>query len=54
MVMKERDYEGYKQYVCTKCGYDTFDKAEAKAHDEAAAHEGPTSEPQTPKVQVIE
>jgi hypothetical protein len=44
MVMKERDYEGYTQYVCSKCGYDTFDKALAKAHDEGDAHAGPSSE----------
>lgn len=46
MTMKERDYEGYKQFVCSKCGYDTFDKDEAKAHDEGDAHNGPSSEVQ--------
>ena len=54
MVMKEKDYEGHKWYVCSRCGYDTFDKAEAKAHDAVNAHEGPTSEPQAPQVEVTE
>ena len=50
-MIKERDYEGYKNYLCTKCQFDTFDKAEAKAHEAANQHDGPSSQPQ-PKVEV--
>jgi transposase-like protein len=40
VTIREEDYEGHKSYVCTKCRgmFQTFDKAEAKEHEDAGDH----------------
>ena len=47
MTMKEVPYPAHGKtltlLVCSKCGFDTFDKDVAKAHDEGTEHNGPSS-----------